>query len=136
MVVATILGGSLVSASPAAAAYPKCTTVADVTATDGSGKKAWVPVSSAGSTTCDLRYGDYNNQAVLNLQASLNQCYAMGLTVDGDFGSATQTALKSVQGLIGVTQDGQYGPFTRDRLRHRPYLVDDICHLYNGPGGY
>ncbi|NUT32887.1 MAG: peptidoglycan-binding protein [Hamadaea sp.] len=133
--VVAVFGTTLVYASPAQA-LPLCTHYKAVTASDDASKKTWVPATSGGDTSCTLYEGVYNNMAVETLQSALVECYAMNITVDGDFGPATKSALKQVQSMIGVTSDGQYGVYTRDRIRHQPYTYGDICHKYNGPGGY
>ncbi|NUT32888.1 MAG: peptidoglycan-binding protein [Hamadaea sp.] len=132
---AAVLGTPLVSAAPAQA-LPVCQTWWVVTASDDASKEAFVPATWGGDTSCTLYQGIYNNEAVRHLQESMNLCYGMGLAEDGDFGSGTKAALREVQSRIGVTADGQYGVYTRDKMRHHPTTIGDICHRYNGPGGY
>lgn len=129
-----VLGTTLVYASPAAA-FPLCSTFKEVTSTDGSGKKVWVPATAAGDPSCTL-YEGVANQAVSTLQDTLNTCYGMGLKIDGQFGPKTEAALMEVQRLYGLADDGWYGVYTRDKISHQPYLYGDICRKYNGPGGY
>jgi peptidoglycan hydrolase-like protein with peptidoglycan-binding domain len=98
---------------PTSAAYastPICTTIAAEVGTGGA--EVDLPATSSGSSTCFLAQGD-NSDAVLDLQANLNDCYKKGLTLDGDFGPATRTALVAVQRTIGATPDGGYGTQTR-----------------------
>ncbi|MGS2619617.1 peptidoglycan-binding domain-containing protein [Micromonospora sp. LZ34] len=135
VVAAAVLGTTLVSASPAQA-LSVCVGYATVNSSDAPTKQVIVPATFGPDTSCTLYQGIYNNEAVRQLQQSLNDCYAMGLVEDGDFGSGTKAALKEVQSMIGVTSDGQYGVYTRDKMRHHPATVGDICHRYNGPGGY
>jgi peptidoglycan hydrolase-like protein with peptidoglycan-binding domain len=135
IVVAAVLGTTLVTASPAQA-YPVCAAEKAVIASDNPSKKAWVPATAGGDTSCTLYQGLPYNMGVQTLQYSLNTCYAMGLVPDGYFGPATKAALKEVQRRIGVTDDGVYGVYTRDRLRFEPFTAGDICRKYNGPGGY
>ncbi|MGN7947438.1 peptidoglycan-binding domain-containing protein [Microbacterium sp. 22215] len=71
--------------------------------------------SNSGVSNCTLNQGTVND-AVRGMQQALNQCYGKGLTVDGNFGPATRTALRSVQSAIGATSDGIFGPSTRDRM--------------------
>ncbi|NUO55051.1 MAG: peptidoglycan-binding protein [Hamadaea sp.] len=130
-----VLGTTLVNASPAAA-LPICNTFKDVTSTDGSGKKVWVPATWGGDVSCTLHEGILDNQAVSVLQGTLNYCYGMNLTVDGDFGPKTEAALMEVQRLYGLDDDGWYGVYTRDKISHEPYDYQAICRKYNGPGGY
>jgi peptidoglycan hydrolase-like protein with peptidoglycan-binding domain len=52
---------------------------------------------------------------VKRLQIDLNNCYSRfhtPLAVDGEYGPATENAVKIVQGIEGVPQDGDYGPVT------------------------
>jgi peptidoglycan hydrolase-like protein with peptidoglycan-binding domain len=56
-----------------------------------------------------LRQGSKGN-AVKALQSDLNTVMKSGLTVDGDFGAATDTALRAFQKKYGLSVDGVYGP--------------------------
>ncbi|MEU2060771.1 peptidoglycan-binding protein [Streptomyces sp. NPDC013455] len=56
-----------------------------------------------------LRLGS-KGQAVKTLQKNLNTVQKAGLTVDGDFGPATQKAVKTFQAHHGLRADGEYGP--------------------------
>jgi peptidoglycan hydrolase-like protein with peptidoglycan-binding domain len=56
-----------------------------------------------------LRQGSTGN-AVKTLQADLNTVMNSGLAVDGQFGSLTDTALRSFQSKYGLQVDGVYGP--------------------------
>ena len=127
--------GALVVTTPASAAFPLCADYQRPTATDGSGLSVDVPSTYAGDTSCNLRYGDYNNYAVEVLQKTLIHCYGKSLVVDQDFGTATQNALKSVQSSRGITADGIYGPYTRDKIKHWSGYMNE-CGYFNGPGGY
>ncbi|MFC7756765.1 peptidoglycan-binding protein [Catellatospora bangladeshensis] len=88
-----------------------------------------IPTSgtTVAATSCDLRYGDNNNNAVrYGLQQSLNNCFgpngskahvfSPALTMDGDFGTKTQEALLAVQDYLDISIDGSYGPQTRDAM--------------------
>lgn len=135
IVVAAVLGTTIFVASPAQA-YPLCNAEKIVTASDDPSKRAYVPATSSGDTSCTLYEGLPYNMGVQTLQYSLNDCYAMNLAPDGYFGPKTKAALQEVQRRIGVKDDGWYGPYTRDRLRFTPVDWRDICRKYNGPGGY
>ncbi len=50
------------------------------------------------------------------LQAALNKL-GSSLTVDGDFGSGTEAAVKAYQKNNGLTQDGIVGPATRTKIQ-------------------
>lgn len=64
------------------------------------------PVLKAGS----------KGQAVKDLQSRLNALIHAGLTVDGDFGPATEGAVKLFQRDRGLTPDGIVGPKTKAEL--------------------
>lgn len=79
----------------------------------------YVLPSRDGDLNCYLWNGNAyaHNDAVRALQRALNQCYGVGLTVDGSFGPKTESALEHVQSSAGITADGKYGPQTRDHLK-------------------
>jgi hypothetical protein len=92
-----------------------------------------VPVYWSGSTrslNCHL-YKGTSGEGVRQLQMTLNECYgprhasggikkfSTALVVDGQFGSATESALKTVQAYVGATADGWYGPATRTKMKAR-----------------
>ena len=54
---------------------------------------------------------------VTYLQKFLNWAVDAKLTVDGDFGNATKTALKKFQKKVKLTQDGVWGPKTRTQAK-------------------
>lgn len=56
-----------------------------------------------------LRRGSKGN-AVKTLQKNLNTVMKSGITVDGDFGPATEKALKAFQAKYKLEVDGVYGP--------------------------
>lgn len=64
-----------------------------------------------------LERGD-KGDAVRTLQRVLNRWYPndVRLTEDGDFGPATEAAVKYAQGRFRVTQDGVAGPVTLGKL--------------------
>ena len=55
--------------------------------------------------------------AVSALQSAANTCYGKGLSVDGQWGPLTTTALKQIQSTVGTYPDGEYGPITRSAMR-------------------
>jgi hypothetical protein len=61
-----------------------------------------------------LRHGD-RSQAVRNLQKSLNQ-HGAKLDVDGDYGDATENAVRAYQLKIGLVADGVAGSKTLSAL--------------------
>ena len=62
-----------------------------------------------------LRLGSEGSD-VRQLQAALNEAIDAGLAVDGDFGPATETAVKAYQRHAGLDDDGIYGPATAAAL--------------------
>jgi murein L,D-transpeptidase YcbB/YkuD len=113
------VGLGAVLAQPASAT-PVCTGTKTVTRST----LTWSLPAYGSSLDCHLqRYNTGNG--VRSLQNHLNLCYstssaAIGhvglisrLTVDGDFGPATQAAVTKVQQYHGISADGQYGPQTR-----------------------
>jgi peptidoglycan hydrolase-like protein with peptidoglycan-binding domain len=112
----------LILASPgiANASTASCTGVSFFQSSGGDGI-AGVPTvgNNTWNANCQLSIGN-DSSAVTYLQLTLDSCYNAGLTQDGDFGPATQAALKAVQSRIGVSVDGIYGPNTRTAMEWRP----------------
>lgn len=81
------------------------------------GAAAHATVTPAISTYCPtplptLSYGLQNNTCVAYLQGSLNGEYGFNLSVDGNFGTNTLWAVKALQTKAGISVDGQVGPQT------------------------
>lgn len=80
------------------------------------------PVVVVPSTPGDgaiIRYGS-TGESVRKLQAFLRAFYnrtQSGLVVDGDFGPATEKAVKEFQFRSGLTVDGEVGPQTKAALK-------------------
>ncbi|HEX8348041.1 MAG TPA: peptidoglycan-binding domain-containing protein [Actinoplanes sp.] len=117
MLVATS-GVAVFTGGAAQAAPPTCTRSATV---GGQTNPIRVPVSSGGSTTCQLTVGN-SGAGVRALQDALLSCYNQRIEIDGDFGNATKAALRTAQTRIGVTSDGIYGPNTSARLKFMSLL--------------
>ncbi|NUL02569.1 peptidoglycan-binding protein [Streptomyces lunaelactis] len=128
------------SASPAAASSPACTTWIQTQIPSGRGL-AELPGTSTGSTYCHLqRY--LINRGVLNLQGTLNLCYAyyhnlnlghgagVPIAEDGNFGPETVTAMKRVQAFEHVDVDGIYGPNTRNAMEFPHVDASSGCVPY------
>lgn len=64
--------------------------------------------------TQTLKHGD-RSQAVRRLQQQLNQ-HGAGLFVDGDYGDATEKAVRAYQRQVGLVEDGDAGPKTQAAL--------------------
>ena len=111
MLVATTLMG--VGTAAPASATAQCNTVRQTWLPDGN--TLAVPASSTAGSNCILGWGSSGN-GVYWLQYSLNHCYRAALITDGKYGPATQAAVMRVQALYGLTQDGVYGPITRNRM--------------------
>ena len=51
------------------------------------------------------------------LQKNINDLFGAGLAIDGSFGPATQEALRTAQGTLGICMDGIYGPITAGKFK-------------------
>jgi len=69
---------------------------------------------------CVMASGAGPNNAVGQLQTSLNKCHGKALRVDREFGPKTRAALIQVQQSLHITADGVYGPQTARAMRHAP----------------
>ena len=81
------------------------------------GPKTWNALNGSGSSSSSqpkLRQGD-RGQAVRTLQTKLNERGA-SIAVDGSFGPATRTAVRSLQSAAGIGVDGVVGPQTWNAL--------------------
>ncbi|GAA1639992.1 peptidoglycan-binding protein [Catellatospora bangladeshensis] len=114
MVAATIVS----VATPAHAAYATCNVSGTIYNHDN--VLTAIPKNSTTGVTCQMRNGNYDNNAVRVLQTSLNKCYYFNLVVDGDFGTATENAVRYVQRVEGVTETGVYDPTLRVNMRWFP----------------
>lgn len=125
------VAGSILATGPAQAA-PVCNDRGYIRNVGGTSANI-VLIHRSGSTrslNCHL-YKGTSGMPVEQLQMTLNECYgpypASGgvkkfntrLVVDGKFGPATETALKTVQAYVGATADGSYGPATRIKMKAR-----------------
>jgi peptidoglycan hydrolase-like protein with peptidoglycan-binding domain len=94
--------------TPAATTTQLTTTPATPTTTQATG-----PIVTAPTTA--LKPGDTGTQ-VKTLQRALAQLgYSVG-KVDGDYGTATKTAVEQFQTAAKLTADGLFGPATRAAL--------------------
>lgn len=83
-------------------------------------RKAGVDVAD---NTPTLRRGN-KGEAVEELQALLNAKFGFDLEIDGDFGKATETAVKEFQKKHGLTADGVVGKKTWAALGVSPEIVN------------
>jgi hypothetical protein len=116
MAATNVSTSAVVTAAPAST--PQCTHSAHVS--DIFGAAAIVPVSSGGSINCWLAQGDVSS-AVTAMQAALNNCNAIPVTADGDYGPKTKQAVVNFQTIIDIEGgnlkvDGVYGPATRHEM--------------------
>lgn len=106
---ATVNGSNAASAGNAAKGSSQ---VAASSSSGGASQAASAPATSGGT----LRKGD-SGPEVEKLQAQLNSAGAKPpLKVDGDFGPATERALKAFQSSHGLASDGVAGPRTQRAL--------------------
>ena len=71
---------------------------------------------------------------VAKLQEVLNKVFKENLSIDGDYGPATTSAVKRAQKTIGATQDGYYGPDTRAKMAE--YMRTKWMSEYGGSSMY
>ncbi|MEU0132457.1 peptidoglycan-binding domain-containing protein [Streptomyces sp. NPDC006296] len=134
--VALLSAGTVVAtATPAAAATPKCTQAVKMKPRANSSYFMLVPKSST-TVACSMSHGT-SGSAVRALQTALAYCYNVVKDrsgnkfrpgdIDGVYGSATSWAVEHVQLLLWPTdpemQDGIYGPATAINLKfpwHNP----------------
>lgn len=106
-----------------AAATPTCNKKLDFyDEIGGVGITVRVPAYN-GKSNCLLTSGNYNNAGVTVLQHTIVNYYYKKLkladtniTIDGDYGWGTTLAVKSVQRKVKVTDDGTYGPKTKNQM--------------------
>jgi hypothetical protein len=67
---------------------------------------------AAAARDCILTVDTGEGAPVEALQITLRGCYFQPIDADGDFGSATKSALANAQAQVGLDPDGQYGPQT------------------------
>ncbi|MFD8599860.1 peptidoglycan-binding protein [Kitasatospora sp. NPDC059646] len=73
------------------------------------------PVADNGSDSCIMGYGNQGD-GVVALQRALAQCNNIFIGVDGIYGNETKSAVMQIQRAAGITQDGVYGPNTRNHM--------------------
>jgi hypothetical protein len=66
---------------------------------------------------CVLFRGIDDAENVKLLQQALRVMFGLDIAVDGDFGPATEKAVKTVQAKFGLVVDGIYGPQVKTQLK-------------------
>ena len=94
--------------------YSKSSSTTSSGGSSGSSSKKTIPTLAACSPM--LKKGSKGTQ-VKYLQKDLNYVMKSGLAVDGDFGSKTQSALKSFQKKYGLEVDGIYGNKSKAKMK-------------------
>jgi hypothetical protein len=108
------LKGVFSSSTPTAAATTS-TQIATTPVTPPTTPATTPAASTLPVPAAPLKPGDTGAQ-VKQLQRALSQLgYTVG-TVDGDYGTATTTAVKELQAASNLTADGVFGPATRTAL--------------------
>lgn len=111
--VAAPASGSVTAQEPQLAALAYCTTWVKITKTS----TTYIRLPGAGSSiSCTMGEGA-TGLHVAALQNALKICYGRSITVDQEFGPATESALKYAQGQAGAGVDGIYGSESRDKLK-------------------
>ena len=131
VVMAVLASGGVLAATagPAGAAVPTCNEATRKYSV--SNQYMFIPVYySTLSPQCNMRRGNKNN-GVKYLQRVMRDQYDYAIAVDGDFGPATENALKALQRRLGISADGVYGPQTRDAICWPLWEYPDSCWWYN-----
>lgn len=119
-----VFGLGVVSATPAHAAMPTCTSWTTYYAAYTTAYVVHVPSAGyqTGRVSCLLRQGN-RNDAVRVLQRALRECHGYNIGVDGDYGPQTRAAVLNRQQIVNgsyggnIDEDGIYGPQTKDWLQ-------------------
>jgi peptidoglycan hydrolase-like protein with peptidoglycan-binding domain len=80
------------------------------------GRRTWTALLSAGSRPTLSR--DAAGQDVRRLQRALTAALGRTVSIDGQFGAGTETAVRDYQRSRGLSADGVVGPQTWDALQH------------------
>ncbi|MFE2246659.1 peptidoglycan-binding domain-containing protein [Streptomyces lavendulae] len=82
-------------------------------------------IGAAGAANCKFNWDRTQTMAkgmvgskVKQIQCLLNSNYGQSIEVDGNFGSGTEAAVKTVQACSGIKADGQVGTDTWTYLDH------------------
>lgn len=115
MGLALVMGTVSTASAATEQALPRCgqfTTVKQ----DFLGTKVHTTLPSTGlhnnDTECKLQWGD-EYPGVFVLQDAISRCFAK-IKLDAKYYGETESAVRFIQALNGITADGVYGPDTRD----------------------
>jgi peptidoglycan hydrolase-like protein with peptidoglycan-binding domain len=115
----------------AALALPVCASWTDYVTGPGTPYDVHIPTTTrnSGNRNCVLTNGAQTD-GVFKLQDALNRCYGQGLVADGDFGPATEAAVRNVQRFHGLPVDGDFGPQTSAAMTWPKYLNGSYNHCW------
>jgi murein L,D-transpeptidase YcbB/YkuD len=113
----------------AALAAAVCASWTDYVTTPGVRYNVRIPSTTRNGNQANcVLYNGISSDGVYKLQDALNRCYGHSLAVDGDFGSATESAVRDVQRRHRITVDGVYGQNTRAAMTWPKYLNGSFHH--------
>ncbi|HEX6167127.1 MAG TPA: peptidoglycan-binding domain-containing protein, partial [Acidimicrobiales bacterium] len=132
------LAGLTATAGPAAAAEPRCDHAGSTWTGVYGNTHVWVPMGSQ-SLNCYMNRGEVGEE-VRAMQTALVNCYGAGISIDGQFGPRTQTALRAAEASHGMTSDlGRYSSYDAWNLRFWGWYEDSNgnvrwrCSRMDGP---
>lgn len=113
----------------AALAAVICRSWTDFTTTPGVRYTVSIPSTTRnGSQSNCVLVNGISGDGVYKLQDALRRCYGQNIAKDGDYGTATEGAVRNVQRLHGIRVDGDYGPSTRSVMIWPKYLNGTFHH--------
>ncbi len=77
-------------------------------------------LGASGTRACMMNQGNYS-PGVTAMQSALSTCHNYSITVDGAWGPATSSVVRSFQQSKGLTVDAEYGPQTHNAMRWFDY---------------
>jgi peptidoglycan hydrolase-like protein with peptidoglycan-binding domain len=138
--IAAATAAALLSALPVAAAnattvpaaLPTCQGSTPLSVVNDVNAEIPTTFNGTGNAGCVMSLGSFGS-GVVALQDTLNHCYpGNNLTEDGNFGPLTRQALERAQSADHITVDGVYGPQTLDHLAWwDPIIIE--CGRFGAP---